>query len=90
MRDDDRAYVLDHLHELVVKPANESGGYGMLIGPRASAQERADFARLIRAEPRNYMAQPMLGISTAPPAPRMGAWRRAMSICAPLSCKGRR
>jgi uncharacterized circularly permuted ATP-grasp superfamily protein len=50
----------------VVKPANESGGYGMLIGPRATAEERAQFAGLIRANPRNYMAQPTLSISTAP------------------------
>lgn len=63
---DDRAYVLDHLHELVVKPANESGGYGMLIGPASSAEERAQFAELIRAQPRNYIAQPTLAISTCP------------------------
>ncbi|MFM8356521.1 MAG: circularly permuted type 2 ATP-grasp protein [Gammaproteobacteria bacterium] len=59
-------YVLEHLDQLVVKPANESGGYGMLIGPKASRQERNTFARLIRANPRNYMAQPMLLLSTAP------------------------
>lgn len=59
-------YVLAHLAELVVKPANESGGYGMLIGPRATAAELADFAQRIRANPRNYMAQPVLSISTAP------------------------
>ncbi|MCX7742646.1 MAG: circularly permuted type 2 ATP-grasp protein [Tepidimonas sp.] len=59
-------HVLAHLDELVVKPANESGGYGMLIGPRASAAQRAHFAGLIRANPRNYMAQPTLALSTAP------------------------
>ncbi len=59
-------YVLANLDKLVVKPANESGGYGMLIGPRATAEERAHFADLIRANPRNYMAQPTLDISTAP------------------------
>ncbi|RLK50917.1 putative circularly permuted ATP-grasp superfamily protein [Alkalispirillum mobile] len=63
---DDRAYVLDHLAELVVKPANESGGYGMLIGPAATADERSQFADLIRANPRNYIAQPTLMISTCP------------------------
>jgi uncharacterized circularly permuted ATP-grasp superfamily protein len=62
----DRAYVLDHLDELVVKPANESGGYGMLIGPRASKKEREQFRKLIEANPRNYMAQPTLSLSTAP------------------------
>jgi uncharacterized circularly permuted ATP-grasp superfamily protein len=63
---DQRDYVLDNLDTLVVKPANESGGYGMLVGPKASRAERNKFARLIRANPRNYMAQPMLTLSTAP------------------------
>lgn len=66
MYDDQRDYVLNNLDKLVVKPANESGGYGMLIGPRATPEERAQFAELIRANPRNYMAQPTLDISTAP------------------------
>ncbi len=66
MYPDQCAYVLDNLDTLVVKPANESGGYGMLIGPRATAEERAKFAELIRANPRNYMAQPTLDISIAP------------------------
>ncbi|HYE37219.1 circularly permuted type 2 ATP-grasp protein [Methylocaldum sp.] len=66
MDDKEREYVLANLHKLVVKPANESGGYGMIIGPRATAEEHAAFADLIRANPRNYMAQPTLSISTAP------------------------
>ncbi|MGM8849165.1 circularly permuted type 2 ATP-grasp protein [Salinicola sp. V024] len=66
MFEDDRRYVLEHLDELVVKPANESGGYGMLIGPRATDEERREFARRIEADPRNYMAQPTLALSTAP------------------------
>ncbi|MFZ5482874.1 MAG: circularly permuted type 2 ATP-grasp protein [Pseudomonadota bacterium] len=66
MYEDQRDYVLAHLDELVVKPANESGGYGMLIGPRATQEERDQFARLIQDNPRNYMAQPTLSISTAP------------------------
>lgn len=66
MYEDQRDYVLDNLDKLVVKPANESGGYGMIIGPRATPEERAKFAELIRANPRNYMAQPTLDISTAP------------------------
>ncbi len=61
-----RDYVLDNLDQLVVKPANESGGYGMMIGPKASKKERNQFARQIRANPRNYMAQPMLNLSTSP------------------------
>lgn len=66
MFDDDRRYVLDHLDELVVKPANESGGYGMLIGPRSTRRERDEFAERIRHDPRNYMAQPTLSLSTTP------------------------
>jgi uncharacterized circularly permuted ATP-grasp superfamily protein len=61
-----RAYVLGHLDELVVKPANESGGYGMLIGPRSTRRQREQFRALIEADPRNYMAQPTLSLSTAP------------------------
>lgn len=66
MYPDQCEYVLNNLDKLVVKPANESGGYGMMIGPRADEVERAKFAELIRANPRNYMAQPTLEISTAP------------------------
>jgi len=66
MYPDQCEYVLKNLDKLVVKPANESGGYGMLIGPRATQEERDQFAKLIRANPRNYMAQPTLEISTAP------------------------
>jgi uncharacterized circularly permuted ATP-grasp superfamily protein len=66
MYDDQRDHVLKNLDTLVVKPANESGGYGMIIGPRATHAERDKFAELIKANPRNYMAQPTLSISTAP------------------------
>ncbi len=59
-------YVLKHLAELVVKPANESGGYGMLVGPHATALEVEAFRKIIQADPRNYIAQPTLSISTAP------------------------
>ena len=65
-RDDERAYVLGHLDELVVKPANESGGYGMLIGPHSTKDERETFTKLITENPRNYIAQPTLSLSTAP------------------------
>ncbi|MCG8004596.1 MAG: circularly permuted type 2 ATP-grasp protein [Candidatus Thiodiazotropha lotti] len=59
-------YILDHLKELVVKPANESGGYGLLVGPSSSRQERETFRKLIEKNPRNYIAQPTLAISTVP------------------------
>jgi uncharacterized circularly permuted ATP-grasp superfamily protein len=64
--DQERAYVLEHLDELVVKAANESGGYGMLIGPHAGAEERREFAGRIQAQPRNYIAQPTLSLSRVP------------------------
>jgi uncharacterized circularly permuted ATP-grasp superfamily protein len=62
----DLDHVLANLESLVVKPANESGGYGMLIGPRSTAEQRSDIAALVRANPRNYIAQPVLALSTAP------------------------
>ena len=65
-RDDDRRYVLDHLPELVVKAANEAGGYGMLVGPASTAAEQREFARRIEAAPRNYIAQPTLALSRVP------------------------
>ena len=66
MRDKDRDYVLDNLDKLVVKPANESGGYGIMVGPHSSRQTQKKFAKLIEADPRNYIAQPTLSLSTAP------------------------
>jgi len=63
---EDKEYVLENIHKLVVKPANESGGYGMLIGPHAKKDEREKFKRLIQRDPRNYIAQPMLTLSTTP------------------------
>src|SRR6185436_10980705 len=62
----DFAYIMDHLGELVVKAANESGGYGMLMGPKSSAEEIEKFRELIKADPRNYIAQPMISLSTHP------------------------
>ena len=63
---DQLEHVLSRLPELVVKPANESGGYGMLIGPQASRAEHEEFRALLKADPRNYIAQPTLDLSTAP------------------------
>jgi uncharacterized circularly permuted ATP-grasp superfamily protein len=59
-------HVLNHLDTLVVKAVNESGGYGMMIGPHASKSERESFSDRIRADPRNYIAQPTLALSRAP------------------------
>ena len=65
-RDTDRRHVLANLDKLVVKAANEAGGYGMLIGPHSTAAEREDFAARITAHPRNYIAQPTLALSRVP------------------------
>jgi uncharacterized circularly permuted ATP-grasp superfamily protein len=65
-RDADRHYVLDHLSELVVKSANEAGGYGMLVGPHSTKAQQEEFAARIQANPRNYIAQPTLGLSRVP------------------------
>lgn len=61
-----RAHVLANLETLVVKAVGESGGYGMLIGPHSTKAEREEFASAIQAQPRNYIAQPTLALSTAP------------------------
>jgi len=65
-RDTDRQHVLANLDRLVVKAANEAGGYGMLVGPHSTAEERSDFAARITANPRNYIAQPTLSLSRVP------------------------
>lgn len=65
-RDDDRDYVLRHLQELVVKPTNASGGYGMLIGPHSTAAQREAMRERIIANPRGYIAQPTLALSRHP------------------------
>jgi uncharacterized circularly permuted ATP-grasp superfamily protein len=61
-----RGYILDHLDELVVKAVNESGGYGMLIGPHSTAEDRDEFRLRIRSQPRNYIAQPTISLFRHP------------------------
>ncbi len=65
-RGQDRQHVLQNLDKLVVKAANESGGYGMLVGPQSTAEQRAEFHDKITANPRNYIAQPTLALSRVP------------------------
>jgi uncharacterized circularly permuted ATP-grasp superfamily protein len=65
-RPNDKAYVLEHLDELVVKPVNESGGYGLLMGPSSTKAQREEFHAKISANPRNYIAQPVVTLSTCP------------------------
>ena len=62
----ERQHVLENLSTLVVKAANESGGYGMLVGPHSTKAEQEDFAARIQAAPRNYIAQPTLSLSRVP------------------------
>jgi len=66
MDEKQREHVLANLENMVVKPANESGGYGMMVGPAVSKRVHAEFAELIRKNPRNYIAQPTLSLSTVP------------------------
>ena len=61
-----RNHVLDNMEQMVVKAVGESGGYGMLIGPHSSKQQRDEFRARVLADPRNYIAQPTLALSSAP------------------------
>jgi uncharacterized circularly permuted ATP-grasp superfamily protein len=65
-RENDRKYIVEHLHELVVKQTDASGGYGMLIGPHSTEAERDDFKRRIVANPRSYIAQPTISLGRHP------------------------
>jgi len=73
MYPEERRHVLDNLDQLVVKPANESGGYGLMIGDRATDEERVACAAAIEADPRNWVAQPILNLSTEPTVVGNGA-----------------
>ncbi|HTV04411.1 MAG TPA: circularly permuted type 2 ATP-grasp protein [Acidobacteriaceae bacterium] len=61
-----RQHVIENLENMVVKPVGESGGYGMLIGPKSTKEQREKFREVIEAEPRNFIAQPVLSFSRAP------------------------
>jgi uncharacterized circularly permuted ATP-grasp superfamily protein len=78
--DTHRSHVLANLEELVVKPANESGGYGVYVGSKASAAERDDVRRRIGANPRNYIAQPIISLSTAPTLCADGVFARHLDL----------
>jgi uncharacterized circularly permuted ATP-grasp superfamily protein len=82
-------HVIANLATLVVKPANESGGYGMLMGPRSSEAERSHFEQLIRANPRNYIAQPVISLSTTPTLVESGLEPRHLDL-RPFILSGRR
>jgi uncharacterized circularly permuted ATP-grasp superfamily protein len=61
-----RNHVLENMEQMVVKAVGESGGYGMLIGPHSSKQQQEEFRARVLGDPRNYIAQPTLALSTAP------------------------
>jgi uncharacterized circularly permuted ATP-grasp superfamily protein len=86
-RDDDRRYVLEHLDQLVVKAANESGGYGMLIGPHATAEQRNEFAARIRASRATTSPSPRWPSRARPSWPAT-TWKAATWTCGPTSSTG--
>ena len=85
--DSDRKYVLEHLHELVVKTVDASGGYGMLIGPDSTQEQREEFRRRIESRPRGFVAQPVVSLSVQPIFDR-GRLRRAHQDLRPFVLTG--
>ena len=77
---EDRAYVLDHLDELVVKPVGESGGYGIVIGPMATKAELRETAKAVKKNPSNYIAQPMISLSVCPTLTPQGVRPRHVDL----------
>ena len=84
-----RQHVLANLDKLVIKPTNESGGYGILLGPRASREQLDRYRDLIQPNPRNYVAQPMLAPVPRADGGRRTIWRAGTSTCGPTSCTAR-
>ncbi len=74
------AYVLDHLDELVVKEVHGSGGYGMLIGPKADKATIAAFRAKLKSDPKNFIAQPTLALSTCPTCVEEGVAPRHVDL----------
>ncbi len=79
-RDEDCSYAVEHLDELVVKAVNEAGGYGMLVGPKASRKEVAEFRERVKKDPRNYIAQPLVELSACPTWTRQGVAPRRVDL----------
>ncbi|MCH7409408.1 circularly permuted type 2 ATP-grasp protein [Belliella sp. DSM 111904] len=77
---EDRKYVLDNIEALVVKETNAAGGYGMLIGPKATKEEHEKFRELIKNNPNNYIAQPTLSLSTVPTLTEQGLEGRHVDL----------
>ena len=77
---DARKYVLEHLHELVVKEVHGSGGYGMLVGPASTPPAREAYSRRVLADPANFIAQPTLALSTCPTFSKAGIAPRHVDL----------
>ncbi|GHK50637.1 hypothetical protein KPZU09_03730 [Klebsiella pneumoniae] len=86
---EDLRYVLSNLELMVVKEVHGAGGYGMLVGPRSTKEEREAFRQRLLANPANYIAQTPLRCRPAPPSLMKGC-RRGISIYGPTCCPGRR
>ena len=82
------AYTLEHMHELVVKPVGESGGYGITVGPRASKAELDAARAALIADPHNWISQPMIGLSVAPTLTDAGLRPRHLDL-RPFAITGR-
>lgn len=78
--EDDLAFVLDNLKDLVVKPVGESGGYGIVVGPKATASEIAGVRRALKKNPDNYIAQPMINLSVCPTLTPRGVRARHVDL----------
>ena len=74
------AFTLEHLDELVVKPVGESGGYGLLVGPKSTRAEIEEFRLKLKADPANYISQPMVGLSVAPTLAASGVAPRHVDL----------
>ena len=81
-----RDHVLQNLDKLVVKAVGESGGYGMLIGPQSTGEQREEFRERIEADPRNYIAQPTIAASRARHVLSTTSWSRGTWTCVPTFC----
>lgn len=77
---DELKYVVENIEQLVVKETNAAGGYGMLIGPKATKKEHEKFRQLVKSNPRNYIAQPTLSLSTVPTLTKKGAGPRHVDL----------
>jgi uncharacterized circularly permuted ATP-grasp superfamily protein len=82
-------YTLDNIEKLVIKPVGESGGYGLLIGPKASKAEIEEFRTRLRADPANYISQPVVGLSVAPTLCASGIAPRHVDL-RPFAITGRK